>query len=64
MSKKKIYILLSVLVAIAVLLVVLKSKGVIGNNDDSKEVEVAKANEITIIETVSATGKILSLIHI
>jgi HlyD family secretion protein len=58
MSKKKIYILLSVLVAIAVLLVVLKSKGVIGNNDDSKEVEVAKANEITIIETVSATGKI------
>jgi HlyD family secretion protein len=58
MSKKKIYILLSVLVAVAVLLVVLKSKGVIGNNDDSKEVEVAKANEITIIETVSATGKI------
>jgi HlyD family secretion protein len=58
MSKKKIYILLSVLVAVAVLLVVLKSKGVIGNNDDSKEVEVAKANEITIVETVSATGKI------
>lgn len=58
MSKKKIYILLSVLVAVAVLLVVLKSKGVIGTNDDSKEVEVAKANEITIIETVSATGKI------
>lgn len=58
MSKKKIYILLSVLVAVAVLLVVLKSKGVIGTNDDSKEVEVAKANEITIVETVSATGKI------
>ena len=58
MSKKKIYILLSVLVVVAVLLIVLKSKGVIGNNDDSKEVEVAKANEITIVETVSATGKI------
>jgi HlyD family secretion protein len=58
MSKKKIYILLSVLVAVVVLLVVLKSKGVVGNNDDSKEIEVAKANEITIVETVSATGKI------
>jgi len=58
MSKKKIYILLSVLVAVVVLLIVLKAKGIIGNNDDSKEVEVAKANEITIVETVSATGKI------
>ncbi len=58
MSKKKIYILLSVLVVVAVLLVVLKSKGVIGKSDDSKEVEIAKANQITIVETVSATGKI------
>jgi len=58
MSKKKIYIVLSVIAFVIVLLIVMKSKGVFGNNDDSKEVEIAKANEITIVETVSATGKI------
>ena len=58
MSKKKIYIVVGVILSIVILLVVLKSKGVIGKNDDSKEVEIAKANEITIVETVSATGKI------
>ncbi|MCF6133260.1 efflux RND transporter periplasmic adaptor subunit [Flavobacterium wongokense] len=58
MSKKKIYILVGVVIALIVLLITLKSKGVIGGNDDSKEVETAKADEITIVETVSATGKI------
>jgi HlyD family secretion protein len=58
MSKKKIYILIAVVVVLIVLLVALKSKGVIGNNDDSTEVETAKVDEITIVETVSATGKI------
>jgi HlyD family secretion protein len=58
MSKKKIFIVLSVIAFVIVLLIVMKSKGVFGNNDDSKEVEIAKANEITIVETVSATGKI------
>lgn len=58
MSKKKIYIVLSVIAFIIVLLIVLKTNGVFGDNDDSKEVEIAKANEITIVETVSATGKI------
>jgi HlyD family secretion protein len=58
MSKKKIYIVVGVIISIVILLVVLKSKGVIGENDDSKEVEISKANEITIVETVSATGKI------
>ena len=58
MSKKKIYIIVGILLSIVILLVVLKSKGIIGKNDDSKEVEIAKANEITIVETVSATGKI------
>ena len=58
MSKKKIYIIVAVILSIVVLLVVLKSKGIIGKNDDSKEVETAKANAITIVETVSATGKI------
>ena len=40
------------------MLVTLKSKGIIGGNDDSKQVETSKVDEITIIETVSATGKI------
>lgn len=58
MSKKRIYILVAVVIALIILLVVLKSKGAIGNNDNSIEVETAKVDEITIIETVSATGKI------
>jgi HlyD family secretion protein len=58
MSKKKIYILVGVVIVLIIVLVTLKSKGIIGGNDDSKEVETAKADEITIVETVSATGKI------
>ncbi|NBU80546.1 MAG: efflux RND transporter periplasmic adaptor subunit [Flavobacteriaceae bacterium] len=58
MSKKKIYILAGVIVILIIVLVTLKSKGIIGGNDDSKQVETSKVDEITIIETVSATGKI------
>lgn len=58
MSKKKIYILVGIVIAIIVVLIILKSSGVIAANDNSKEVETAKADEITIVETVSATGKI------
>ncbi|MDN3676121.1 efflux RND transporter periplasmic adaptor subunit [Flavobacterium paronense] len=58
MSKKKIYILVGVVIALIIVLVTLKSKGIIGGNDDSKQVETAKVDEITIVETVSATGKI------
>ena len=58
MSKKKIFILLGVVTVLIVGLVVLKKSGVIKGNDNSTEVEVAKADEITIVETVSATGKI------
>jgi HlyD family secretion protein len=58
MSKKKIYILVGVVIALLVVAITLKSKGVIGGKDDSKEVETAKVDEITIVETVSATGKI------
>jgi HlyD family secretion protein len=58
MSKKKIYWLVGIIILLLVLLVVLKKKGVIGADDGIIEVETAKADEITIIETVSATGKI------
>lgn len=58
MSKKSIYILLGTVVGLIVLLVALKKGGVIGSNDNSKEVEVAKVSQMTIVETVSATGKI------
>ena len=58
MSKKKIYILVGVVILLIIVLVTLKSKGIIGGNDDSIQVETAKVDEITIVETVSATGKI------
>jgi HlyD family secretion protein len=58
MSKKKIYIIVGVVIALLILLLILKSKGVIGGGEDGKEVETAKVDEITIVETVSATGKI------
>jgi HlyD family secretion protein len=58
MSKKTIYILLGSAVAIIALLIVLSKTGVIGNKDEGKEVETAFVNASTIIETVSATGKI------
>jgi len=58
MSKKKIIILSSVAFVAIFTLIVLKKKGVIGSKDDSKVVETAKVESMTIIETVSATGKI------
>ena len=58
MSKKKIYIIIVVFVALIVVVIALSKAGVIGNKDNSIEVDTAKANEITIVETVSATGKI------
>jgi len=58
MSRKKLFIILGSVVALITLLIVLKKNGTIGNNDESKIVEVKKAEEMTIIETVSATGKI------
>lgn len=41
-----------------IVLIILKRNGTIGGDDGIIEVETAKADEITIIETVSATGKI------
>jgi HlyD family secretion protein len=58
MSKKTIYILLGVSVAIIALLIVLSKTGVIGSKDKGKSVEIATVTATTIVETVSATGKI------
>jgi HlyD family secretion protein len=58
MSKKKIYITIGILLGILILLIALTKAGVFGERDNSTEVETAKVEEITIIETVSATGKI------
>ncbi|SEQ14265.1 efflux RND transporter periplasmic adaptor subunit [Flavobacterium urocaniciphilum] len=58
MSRKKLFIILGSVVGLITILIVLKKNGAIGNNDESKIVEVKKAEEMTIIETVSATGKI------
>ncbi len=58
MSKKTILILSAVVVGLIVLLIVLKKSGTFGDNTEAIEVEFAKINETTIVETVSATGKI------
>ena len=58
MSKKTIYILLGSAVSLVVVLLVLSKTGVIGKKDKGTEVEIATVNEITVVETVSATGKI------
>lgn len=58
MSKKTIYILITSAAVVIALLIVLSKKGVIGNNDKAKEVEIAQVVASTIVETVSATGKI------
>ena len=55
---KKIKIIIGVVLGIIVLLFALSKAGVFGDRDNSIEVETAKADEITIVETVSATGKI------
>ncbi|MFV8373733.1 efflux RND transporter periplasmic adaptor subunit [Flavobacterium sp. LB1P62] len=58
MSKKTIYILIGSAVVVIAVLIVLSKKGIIGNKDKGKEVEIAKVDATTIVETVSATGKI------
>ncbi|PKP16539.1 MAG: efflux RND transporter periplasmic adaptor subunit [Bacteroidetes bacterium HGW-Bacteroidetes-23] len=58
MSKKVIYTFLGIAVGLIILLVALSKTGVIGNKNKGKEVETAAVNEMTIVETVSATGKI------
>ena len=58
MSKKTIYILIGGAVVIIAGLIVLSKTGVIGNKDKGTEVEIAQVIPTTIVETVSATGKI------
>ena len=58
MSKKTIYILIGGAVIIIAGLVILSKTGVIGNKDKGTEVEITQVIPTTIIETVSATGKI------
>ncbi|WP_310560734.1 efflux RND transporter periplasmic adaptor subunit [Flavobacterium sp.] len=58
MSKKTIYLLIGVAVAIIAVLIVLSKTEVIGNKDKGKSVEIANIKTTTIVETVSATGKI------
>ncbi|KAF2511933.1 efflux RND transporter periplasmic adaptor subunit [Flavobacterium foetidum] len=57
MSKKTIYFLGGAVLLIIIILVLSKS-GALGNKDEGKEVEIAKVVASTIVETVSATGKI------
>jgi HlyD family secretion protein len=58
MSKKTIYSLITGAVLLIALLLVLSKTGVIGNKEKAKSVEIAQVNSMTIVETVSATGKI------
>ncbi|WP_338408033.1 efflux RND transporter periplasmic adaptor subunit [uncultured Flavobacterium sp.] len=58
MSKKTIYYIIGVAILIIAVLITLSKTGVIGNKDKGKSVEIANVNVTTIVETVSATGKI------
>lgn len=58
MSKKKLYTLIAIVVVLILVLIGLSKSGVLGNKKKGKEVEIADVTEMTIIETVSATGKI------
>ncbi|TWI02293.1 HlyD family secretion protein [Flavobacterium tiangeerense] len=58
MSKKTVYILIGGAVVIIAGLIALSKSGVIGKKDVGTEIETAQVIPSTIIETVSATGKI------
>lgn len=58
MSKKTMYYLIGGLILLVVILIALSKSGVIGGKEKGIPVEIAKIEEITIVETVSATGKI------
>lgn len=59
MKKKTLWWLIGILIAVVLLLLILKSKGVIGGAEGMK-VAVEASSERTIVETVNASGKIYS----
>ncbi len=61
---KKSYKIILAVVLMIVLLIFLKKLNIIGKKDLGKEVETALVKEMTIVETVSATGKIQPEIEI
>lgn len=58
MKKKTVYYILGGAILLVIALLVLSKAGVLGNKEKGKEVEVAKVEAMTVVETVSATGKI------
>ena len=52
------YFLLGGVVVLIIILVALSKSGAIGDKNEGVEVETAKVEEMTIVETVSATGKV------
>ena len=58
MSKKTTYYIIGATVLLVAGLIILSKKGIIGNKENATEVEIAKVDAMTIVETVSATGKI------
>ncbi len=58
MSKKTMYFLLGGVVVLILVLVFLSKSGAIGNKNKGIEVETATVAQTTIVETVSATGKV------
>ena len=58
MKKKTVYYMLGGAILLIIVLIMLSKAGILGNKEKGKEIEVAQVDAMTIIETVSATGKI------
>ena len=52
------YYLLGGVAVLIIVLIVLSKTGAVGNKNEGTEVETSKVEEMTIVETVSATGKV------
>jgi HlyD family secretion protein len=58
MKKRTVYLIVGVIIGLVVLGIVLKKSGAIGKKQKGTEVEIADVTQRTVVETVSATGKI------